>query len=448
MHIGGFSEYVQRCQIYRLSLFGCMIIFKIACEIGYKNLVVWDISTYSYDFNIYKYLNSFFWCSVLFFGIRHEKRKVSVFFLYLTFLMQIIPISTIYAYGNKNAVCYNTLCLGFLGCEIITGMKIKEKWKLKRNPGVSFIIICGLISLLVLLVLYIIEKNGKFSLTALNIYNVYELRASGSFVMGKYMKYVLTTMMASIIPLLLAKSLHDRRYLNSLVLIIIVFCVYMYTGFKSYIFALPVIIICSLWAKREDFYKKIFVTASLCFFILVILACFSPIYKGFFEKIYSLLGRRQMMVSANNKFTYYDFFSNNPKVGISGIFPRWLIRISSPYEDGRYTYLISEIYYGKPDANSNTGFFSEGYMRFGHIGTFLIMGLFAGILRMMDHMQERVGYAFTLGSFVYPILSLSDAHLIDSLFFGPWMFIAMILILYTKYNISWTRFKRMSISSG
>ena len=58
-------------------------------------------------------------------------------------------------------------------------------------------------------------------------------------------------------------------------------------------------------------------------------------------------------------------------MGLYAVFPRWIFPISSYYENIDFQHEIGAIYYGAPDMNANTGFFAEGYLRFGHIGTIL-----------------------------------------------------------------------------
>lgn len=416
-----------------LVLFVTMMLFKFACDLSFYKILSLDISTFSFDFSELKYVNGLFCCIILFFGIRHEKHRVSVFMLYLVYLVQIIPITTIYAFRNENAIYYNTVCISFFICELLVQrVNIRNKPHFKRSKNISNLIIASFWSVIIGLIIYIVWKNGMFTLTALNIYKVYELRRSGSFVIGRYMQYLFNWVMAAVIPFLIAKKTDDRNYFIVFILCAVVLIAYLYSGFKSYLFYLPMILISSVWARRENFYNEIFSSASAAFFVLVIFACFSPVFEIFFTRLYSLFGSRLLMVPANNKFSYYDFFSKNPKMGLGAIFPRWLIKIPNHYENIRYTFLISELYYGEPEMNSNTGFLAEGYMRFGHIGILLILILFAVVLRMMDNMQKRAGYAFTIGAFVYPVLGLTDAHLLDSIFFGPWMIIMLLLVAYTS----------------
>lgn len=430
-----------------LLLFLSMILFKIACDLGYCKLLILDTATYKYDTNLIKYVNAMVWCIVLFFGIRHDKRKVSTFMIYLVYITQIIPISTIYAFGNRSAEYYNILCISFAICELNIRLQKNNHVKIKRNPILSFAMTIFFYLAAFFILIYIYKVNGVPTLMALNIYDVYELRSSGLFHISKYMSYILRWVVASIIPFLIAKKICEKKYLVVLFLMSSVFIFYLYTGQKSYLFCLPLVSICTLWARRENCYYEMFIVGSLSFFVLVLLACYSTKYQEFFIKMYSLLGRRILMVSANNKFTYYDFFSNNPKMGFGGIFPRWLINIRNYYENIDYTHVISQIYYGKPEMSSNTGFLAEGFMRFGHIGTIIILYLFSMILKFMDGMQERTGYTLVMGAFVYSVLVLTDTHLLESIILGTWMISLIILTFYipVKYKMCRKSVKRSKL---
>ncbi|EOJ4528150.1 hypothetical protein ACKKL3_004368, partial [Shigella flexneri] len=178
-------------------------------------------------------------------------------------------------------------------------------------------------------------------------------------------------------------ALIEKKYIRVVFFAAIDILVYLYSGHKSYLFSIPLVLILVLWSKRKKFvleFSKIF---SIGFSFLVL----SAFYNEIAFKIYSLIGRRVMIVSANNKFKYYDFFSSNPKIGIYGIFPQWLIESQSPYKND-IGHIISEIYYQKPDMNSNTGFLAEGFMRFGILGIPLTLIVFALILRQIDQLQK------------------------------------------------------------
>lgn len=428
----------------KIPLFIGMILFKAGCDLSYKMILVLDTVTYNNAFSFVKYIIGVFWCIILFAGIPHERKdKISTFMLYLVFLMQIVPVTTIYSFGDGNTIYYNVLCASYLFCEIVV-IKLKSNYSIciPHIYLIAKIMVITFVISLIALIIYIYLKNGFPTLVALNIYDVYTLRSSGIFQMNKYWNYVLQWQMQAIVPFLISKKMNEKKYISVIILLSIVFIVYLWTGRKAYLFYMPVIIMCCLWAKRKNFYNEIFLCGTIGFFFLVILACWSPVLNHFFRQVYSLFGRRAMLDTANTKFTYYDYFSKNPKMGLGGVFPRWLINIHNYYEDIPYTYVISEIYYNAPNMNSNTGFFAEGYMRFGHIGTIIVLLIFAWLLRMMDNLQSKCNYEVIIGTFVYPVIGLADGHIIDAIVLGVWTPLVFILLFYSKYRntrIVWSK---------
>ena len=412
-----------------LLLFGPMLIYKLACDVGYWVLISWNTEVYSADFNSVKFCIGLLWCIVLYFAIDLNGKKASAFLLYFFFLLQIIPITTLYSLGNDNSVYYNTVCLAVLLCELFVRF-LNSKAGVIRKESLSVLMIFGIVGLTLLLLVQMIRIYGKPNSTALNFYNVYDLRASSKS-LGKLMNYLLSWTMAVFLPLFMARSVVGRKYLFTALCCAVFLLIYLYTGHKTYLFAAPLVLVVSVWSGRPDSFREFFLCFCAGVALLVILALIEiDKTHGLLNRIFSYFVRRSMFVPANNKFKYYDYFSTHPKLGIYGIFPRKLVPVNSVYENIPYTYEISRIYYGKPEMNSNTGFLAEGYMRFGHFGTFFVLFLFSVILKLIDRFAERTSYQLAVGFFSYAVFSLADAHLIDSLFFGPWMFLVLILLFY------------------
>ncbi len=426
------ASFLEWCKKHSgiILLFLGMLAFKVACDAGFLWLTTQDAVSYPLNFSFWKYLLGTFCCVFLFFLIRHEEQKASSFFLYFVFLFQILPITASYAFANRSTEYYLVLIFSFALCALAASV-FKSKKGFKRSVVFSRIVVAGYACILVLILLIVIWRNGIPSLDALNIYKVYDLRQSGDFTLSKYEHYLFSWVTAVILPAGIALTVTKRKYILTFVLCGIVLLLYLYCAHKTILFSIPFVLIFSFWSRRKNFYKEFFTVVCFGYLLFVILLWFSPVFKQVIERVFSLLARRTMYVPANNKFHYFDYFTKNPKMGIGGIFPRWLIHIPNYYENIPYTYEISAIYYNLPKMNSNTGFLAEGFMRFGHLGTVFIMLLFAWIMRMTDRFQARGGYPLTIGVFIYQIYSLADAHLIDSMVFGPWMLLIALLLFYT-----------------
>lgn len=414
-----------------IILFSTTFIFKIIMELGYWYILCKDTVTYTSDFNLIKYINGMVWCIFIFFAINnynYKGKRASTFFLYFKYIFEIIPITIIYALGNDSSLYYNVLCLAYLLCVfIVNGYNIKSlRIKMKYLP---FFIKLGFIVLVALMFIYIVLNNGLPTLQALNIYEVYELRESGVFKINKYMGYLLDWSACVILPFFLSNLLYRKKYVKAIIPAILIFSIYLYTGHKTFLFSIPLVIVCTLFSKRKNFMTEFFslICSGAVFSILLYNV------SRIFSSIYEMFGRRTMIVSANNKFKYFDFFSSNPKIGFQGVFPRWIIDIPITYDD--IGHIISDVYYNNPNMNSNTGFLAEGYMRFGISGIFIELILFAIILIWIDKMQCRSDYQLAIGSCIYMIFRLSDEHLIGPLFFGTWMIMIIIIVLYRNTKV-------------
>ena len=416
------------------TLFVGMLLFRMFMDLAYwKTLAGLDIYP-EVEFRPIKYAISILWCVILFFGIRHTEKKASTFLLYVVYISQIIPISTIYGLCNENSLYYHLLCLAFLVCEVLVGWT-RDSAVLKRNAYISKVMYFGFGIAIILVVFEVIQKNGMPSLTALNIFRVYELRGSGEFQISKYMNYLMRWSVSFLIPLFLAHTLQLRKYGWALCLCGMQGLLYLYSGHKTMLFAIPLVIICSLWSKREKFYQEIVTLCYVGFIVLCILSVIAPLLRAYSSgaytiavRSYSTLCRRVLIDPALAKFHYFEYFSTRPLMWLGGAIPRWLIDIPNPYETIDYQHEIGGLYWGSYETNAGTGFLAEGYFRFGFIGIFLILIIFAQILKWIDHLQDRIGYGLAVSIFVYLIYSLADGHLIDELFFGRWAIVLVFLI--------------------
>ena len=410
-----------------------IVLLKVSLDYKYYSwLSTLEINVYTRDFNLIKYLNGIIWLIIIFVAINHKQRNVSTFLITLVYIMQIIPITTIYAFGNKEALCYNGIWFSFfLRILVVNNIDFGVKKKL-LEPNLKYSRFIEILMMLMcfLIFAYIVKKNGLPTLTALNIYNVYDLRASGAFSLGKYPGYVLSWVTNVIIPFFATKYILEKNFEKASIFIAMIFVIYLYDGHKTNLFISIVVVIVAFWIKRKDSYIEMI--SCLCFGISVLVALSSVNIPGnnIFLEIFSLFGRRVMLLSAQNKFAYFDYFSKSPKMGLGGLFPTWFLHFDARYVDIDYTRAISGIYYGTPEAVSNTGYFAECHARFGVVGYIAEGILLATILKLLDVAQKNIGYELLLGTSMCVFLGLNDAFLLNSIVLGPMMFLIFISLFY------------------
>ncbi len=411
-----------------------MLLFGAGLIYGYVNhLSIMEEDIYLVKTNPIKLIYGWMWLTGLFFMIEHGKEKASAFLLHFFFVLQMIPITVIYALKDENTVFYTAICISVLICEMMVRFMPVKMRDFQYVVSCNKCIIAVFIGLLVLFIVQTYRNNGLPTLTALNIYDVYELRRSGLYHISKYGGYLQTALIKVIIPILLLITLTSRHYIGVIAVFSLEVLIYLYAGQKSFLFMGILVLGIVWWLSQEKLADKFW---YLCYGGLSGI-CFLIHFDSILS-VFRLIIRRIFLLSANNKFVYYDFFSTHPREGLAGIFPRWLIPIESNYGQGYpdgYTFQIASIYYGKPEMNCNTGFIGEGFLRFGFAGILIEFVLFALLLRLIDRFQKKTSYIFAVGAAISFVFDLNDGHMISALLFGHLVIWLIFILLYRNQPV-------------
>lgn len=407
-----------------IILFFFFMIYKLGLEYGYWYVLrPYFIQTneYVFEFDLVKYILSFAIILLLFFLIDHDDGKVSTFFIDMHYVLAIIPLTVIYAFGDKDTMYYISVCICYLFAIIL--LRVKFGLQFPNSGTLSTCIIFMFVIITIVVYFDMILENGIPSLKVLNIFEVYNYRAD--FKINKYIGYMYRWQIMVINPFMIVSGLHSRKYLRVILFSGLQFITYLYSTQKTVLFIIPLIFIIYYIGKMKHFFVMAYGGFSVGIAICAILGQVNySLYK-----LFSLFGRRVLLLPANFKFFYYDFFSTNDLVGLSGTLWGKLLDTQSPY-DIPVPNLIAEQYLGRIEASANTGFLAEGYYRFGYFGIILSLILFAFLLKCLDLCSEKNGYAFTLGISIYSVFMLNDTSLIDSLIFGNLTILLIVLIFY------------------
>ena len=409
-----------------IILFFFFMIYKLGLEFGYwyvLRMYFLNTAEYVFDFNIKKYLLGFFMVIVLFFFIEHDNGKVSTFFLDMHYALAIIPMTVIYAFGNKETIYYIGICISYLLAVLL--MYVKKDITFSGSQLLSTIMLCGFIIITVIVYLGIILENDIPSLRVLNIFNVYEFRAN--FQINKYIGYLYRWQITVINPLMIIRGIQRKCKSEIAVFTSLQVIAYLYTTQKTILFIIPLIYIVYVFGRKPYFSLVAYGGFSVGLTTFALLARVNyDLYK-----IFSLFGRRVLLLPANLKFLYYDYFTSHSTIGLSNTLWGSLLDLKSPYDKGIGN-IIAEYYLGSPETNSNTGFLAEGYYMFGYLGIILAIMLFVLLLKCMDFCAKRNGFAFTVGVSIYSIFMLNDTSLIDSMIFGNITILLFVLVFYNS----------------
>ena len=422
----------------QMKINGLVLLYKLFLEISFYIVLTCKTDFYKTQFDPLRFINETIWCVLTLLLIKLVNNKASSFFLLMIYVLQIIPISVVYAFQDiASPIYYNLLMMSFFLCELIVNNTIiKNDLMPNRWISKNLFSILGMVSGIVLVV--IVLKNGMPSLAALSLLDVYEFRSNLTFQTSKIIGYFLSSVVKVALPIFAVRYLLRKEYLKSLIPLIGILIVFLYTGQKSFLFSIPLIIIGVFFINKEEGNVKIFQVMLLTFIGVCVVACVHD-FRGSRDiawVIYSMFVRRVLIVPAYLKFIHYDYFLNHPYLGLYGVIPR-VINPYKPayYEQGvSYPFDIGAIYFDKPNMSADTGALIEGFSRFGYIGLIGSLLFIAIILKQIDRFQEKTSYREAVCYFIYIIYSLSEMQIVGTLFLGPWMFALIIINWYKDWD--------------
>ena len=351
-------------------------------------------------------------------------------------LIMFIPISVIYIVRNESTLAY--VCFSaeiLLIIELVKLLpKIVSKIKLDKIRKIYYKLDFKLISKIICILFWIntifvlimcFKYNGQFGFSALDLSKVYEVREK--FQLPKYILYLYSFETKFILIFLTGMYLTRKKYKMAALTTLLQMVFYLFKADKIVLFGAFLVILLyfvfQIWDIKKFIPKLVWVLAFLFTLFIILALVNKDIFLG-------LIVRRMLLVPANLKFCYYQFFSNNPKIGIVGTVLNSVFKSFNHYSDIPYENLISEIYFGKPEMFSNTGFLIEGYARWGYIGFIIIPIIFAIVMHVLNFGAKNNTIIFMCIISTIPILNLNDGYLINSVTFGALLFLCFISLFF------------------
>ena len=407
-----------------------VILFKLILD--YIFLVYMKHSNNYYyisDFNIYKWVFSILSIFIIYLVISQIKEDIIRFFTKLIFLVMIIPLSTVYMRNDFLTKWYCIFIIEIIilviTVRIISYITNKKNGieKINTSRSSKMIYYIFLINTLIVLV-SCIYYNGLPGMDALNLKNVYKIREA--FYLPKILNYLYNFEVKFILPFLMTMYMHKKKYFNLLLVVGIQIFFYLTKADKITFLVIPMIIGIYILLRLYD-PKIIEKKLSMIFSVLCVVSILTYNYNSM---ILAIFVTRLLVIPANLKYIYMDFFSKNPKIGIVGTLLNAIMKLKNPYSSISYPNLIAGIYFGNYSMYSNTGALVEGYVRFGYIGILIVPILLGCILHLLQYGARKNGIIFIIGISIFPIMLLNDGYLISSLMFGELLLLSIVCLFF------------------
>lgn len=362
---------------------------------------------YPLDLSPIKLIMSYLFVASIIYFLPKSFSKFSSFILYFQVFLMVIPMLTLYSMLNENTLFILLIVLGFiLQCLIVNKLC---NFKVLFVKNANLLIVFGLLAMLFVTFVGLFISMGMPSLVALNFSKVYEVRSDVN--MSKYLGYIFSLVTKVILPFFMCITLYKKMYIRFFLAVSCQFIFFLWTGHKSFLLSIPVVLAFSLCLSHfSKFEKHFFILLFSGFFIFFILAL---IPNESTRIPFDLFTRRVLFVPANLKFKYFDFFNFNPKLGLTGLFPTWLVPLQNPYTIP-YPYVIGNLYFNSPNMSANTGYFVEGFARFGFLGFFTSFIAMALLLRFIDVFLDKKPKQLFYPLFTLLLFSLNDGFLFSS----------------------------------
>lgn len=404
--------------VYKFAL-DAMYVFAASPQYSYAGLV--------YAPSFVKYVLSFALYLLIFAVLPKKEKDTVAFLLHLQFAFTVAPMLCFYALGGQST----KYMLMVAACVLLQVLLVGRGEN--NSPPIHIVGIKNYVSVmlgvlvcftLVIPVLY----NGFAGLKAFNFSYIYDMRAEAAYPPG--FGYLLIWVTRTIIPFAVLYALQKRRYgiVSLLVLAEILF--YMETGTKFTLFILIPVVAIYFLSKSGHLLKLLY-----CGFTVV---CIAVIFAYQLDKnqggltpgimINALVGIRAIFHPADNKFNFFECFSQYPKIHFSDGLVGKMLGLTYLY--GGSSGQVVGAYVGNTfgSTNLNTGYLGESYAQFGFPGMLAMSALLAFVLRGLRPYDRAETFPILAGLFAVYMIILNDGALFTTLLTGG-MLVAFVLVL-------------------
>lgn len=404
-----------------------LLICGIFASISFLNInYLAEIGFIGFDLslNYVKLVESIFLIFIFYFFLNDRINKPSDFFIVLNFLIILIPMSCLYwAQDLSREFIY----MAFSGSLLILCIA-----RFFKSPSIKFEIISEEFFIFLLMSVVLIGLILVMALVGVSNLNfdfsqVYALRDEAEEKLSTLGVFG-STLSNILVPFLIVLCLKNKKYLFTIIAIIVSILLFGLTTHKGSIFypiAILSFLAVSKYANRTHYIYLFFLLLLLIFFI-------SFLSEGIFIWISSLLFRRAIMIPAILNYEYYDFFSKHD-------FSFWSHN-SFTFDLLNYPYnfspqeIIGNEFSGTYEMYANTGWIGAGYMQAGFFGIIIYAILIGIIFSFIDSLAHKLSNTLIIALLIIPFyILLTSSDLPTALLsHGILMFFALISLIKTS----------------
>ncbi|MEI7595030.1 MAG: O-antigen polymerase [Bacteroidota bacterium] len=349
------------------------------------------------DFNIIKFIlaKALFISTIALSIYVFNKSKFIYSIFVLLILFFLIPNLVLYSFTNSIAGPVFSICGLLLATATISTRKIKIK-SIQSNDSFKYTFLLGIAILFLIPIL----SNSGFSvnLNTLLLKDINITRETFSQNLIGFAAYAYNWEVKIILPILIVFFLIHKKYILSIISVIMLLYLYVISGNK--IVYMTTIVMIFFYYLSFDYIHKIRNFVIICFISLISFYLFDLLLDGYLLR--GTFVMRLFFIPALLNNHYFDFFHGNPfyfaETHILNQF------FHSPFSD-KIGFVISKVYFGVTDMYASNGIISDGYMNLGYLGVTLFVAVFSVIFLFFNSFNLDSSYFGIFFVFIFLFLS-------------------------------------------
>lgn len=409
--------------VYHISL-ELIYIFAVSPAYAYAGLTLAPHSV--------KYILSWVFYLLIFYTTPKDENRIGSFCLHLQLVVTVAPLLVYYALNDQSTVYMVMVVVAVL----------LQNWILRENKkkqiGVHLIGLKPYVEVLAPIfigacVIIAMVWNGFHGLQAFDLNFLYAMRENATY--PPLLPYFLSWITSLLIPFFLAYALRAQKYIAAIVYSGAALMLYMVMGAKFIYFSLAVIFGLFILTSLKKPVKLLYIGfIILSLFIVVLYSLENGVPdRRIAGLLNSFLGIRFLFIPAQNKFLYYECFSELPKVFFADGRIGSIFGLTNPY-NGSLGQTIFAFQGGEMFAsNSNTGYFGDSYAQMGFLGVIFTAIILALVLKFFDNCHLGQMTSVFLIAMGVQMIVLNDGAFLTTLLTGG---MSILIIFAAVYSAS------------
>lgn len=397
----------------KISLFTLIILFvlKGLLEYNYFSFVhpYFEYSGFYLETSIVKMVESYILAFLVFImlikyiEINNSPSKIII---YILTIFLFIPLTSLFWLQNHSRIYMYTITFSLILIILLVTLtpKIKSA-RLAQGKLLFFILV--IISTISVYSLVIFQGGlGRINFNLLEVYGVREEFVSNN---SKILGYMLPWQAHVINMIVIAVSLHKKRYLTTIIFLFLQLLLFSMTNFKSFLFSPFILLFFNLFSRTILKNYLLFIISLGSTLLTLLVMTITKVSDSILWS--SMFIRRLYFVPSDLHNIYFNFFEKKEKYGLSHSILEPFI--NNPYELNPVR-LIAKEYYGR-EFGPNVGFFGDAYLNFGLFGIILFSIILALLLKVIDSVSTSVPTFLSISILTIPAMSLVNSAFFTSL---------------------------------